>query len=598
MNRVNATTDVSPENYHDTVYQVADGEQVKPKYVKAVKIYGDDDPEAQEAGTAGMVTATVLVDHTDPTTVGTRLVFLPGDLTVPDIYPVHRKDPDTWMKSYETPLPQVCEKAWAMVEQNLLCGEATAASPVRFDLEQDANKVLNAVRVMLSGYFGPFLMLLLLGWIKKKMFARIHQMNPPHPVSVDSKLSDIRAHGLKGVFDTRNYGNYNRYYTGASTDELLSEKAMDALSRVFPHRPVALVSIAPVGGGIVHQAIYRHDIMSDAVAFHDGKISVGGVASLAVSYNEDTLPADAEARAVVEFCADKSKYKIILTVKEGRAEISDVECLQAGSLSPHGMIQTRKTLKDSLLSEFVSSLKEHGIYVHSHHTKSVILPFAVAKALVAALSTHKDLPYSLQTNSANDTGVEIMVLQPAENAMRLVGYISDRSVCPKNEAVSVINPEHKFSGLDVQQIMKGQEPVVVLGTNPLQSFASAERRDELLGTFIRDVVETPRRIIYSSILYGVGNILITPAMSGSIEIDCQIPVSSGFSPAHLENFRVTGANTYVSRNPSSIKLRAILSNQSRDSALAVKYSFAAGDADTAIELLYTVLDQSVAKKEK
>jgi hypothetical protein len=597
MNTIKATTDVPPEDYHDTVYQVVDGEKPKPKYVHAVKIYGDDDKEAIASGRRGLVQTRVLLDLNDPTTEGKEEVFTPGDLIRPDIFPSLVRNPVLWKASYETPMPELCDAAWAMVERELF-NEATAGVGQQFRLETDANKVVNAVKVLLSGYFGGFVLLQLLGWIKKKLFARIHQLNPPHPVSVDAKLSDIRIHGLKGVFDSR---NFNRYYSGASVEnnELVPLKVLDALSRTFPHRPVARVSLKR-GGKIEHQPIYRHDIdMADDILVGD-MISVKAIIALAVSMNMDEATTSEPIGVVLEFCADKSVFSSSVTISAGDVSVGKISCEQAGSLSPHSLIETRKTLKDTMLSNFVNSLKTHGVFTHPKHTRSVIFPFNVGKSLVSHLNK-SDIGFHFQTNSANDTGVEILMLKPEGEHGRLIGYVTDRSVGADDEGVSSVADAGKFADLDTVSILQGEEPVIVLGTNPLMSFAASDVQDEYLDRFIRDSLNTLRRVVYDSSVFGVQHIFVTtnpsvsvPVSDRDVAVNFSFSTKPGFNATQLENFKAASSDSFVTRNPSSIAMSFV--QHTSDSPVRVKYTFKGKDVDLAIELLYTVLQHSVSIK--
>lgn len=599
MTKIKATTDVAPEDYHDTVYQVIDGEKPKHKYVQAIKIYGDDDiKEAPERH--GLVQTRVLLDLDDPTTEGAEACFSPRDLTRPDIFPTLVRNPTLWRASYETPIPELAVAAWEMVEKNIF-NEATAGLGQQFNLEQDANKVLNAIKVMLSGYFGGFVLIQLLGWIKKKLYERIHQLVPPTPVSVDSKLSDIRIHGLKGVFDSR---SFNRYYTGASSkssDEFASLKVLDALSRTFPHRPVALVSLLR-NGKIEHQPLFRHDFeMNDTDIFVDSMISVKAVIDLAISMNMEEAT-DKDIKVVLEFCADKSKYTAKASIDAGKVTVSDVKCEQAGTLSPHPVIETRGTLRDDFLNYFIGSIKDHGLFAHKSHTKSAILPFHVAKSLVAYLMTC-DLKYNIQTNSANDTGVELLVLDPSSGKYpRLIGYITDRSMGKGDELDNFAEPS-KFSGLDIDAILQGESPVLVLGTNPLTSFAAATKRDEYLSQFIHDSLETNRRVNYTSTIFGVKNIFIAtdvltlkePIAERKVNVDFSIDLPKGYD---FENFRSTAAGTFTSRTPSSIQMALVDGNNVGGApTIHIIYSFKGADVDLAIELLYTVLQLSITNEE-
>lgn len=596
MNKINATTDVSPEDYHDTVYQVSDGEKPKHKYVQAIKIYGDDDTEAVASGRCGHVHTLVLLDLDNPQAEGTEESYHPSELTRPDIFPSLVRSPMLWKASYETPLPELAMAAWDMVEREFF-NEATAGVGQQFKLETDANKVVNAVKVMLSGYFGGFVLLQLLGWIKKKLFDRIHQLNPPHPVSVDAKLSDIRLHGLKGIFDSR---RFDRYYSGASSDadtELVPVKVLDALSRTVPHRPVALVVLRR-SGRVEHQPIYRHDIEMDESTLVDDKISVKAIIALAISMNMDEAECP-EIQVVLEFCADKSRYSATASVSAGEITVKNVSCEQAGALSPHSLIETRKTLKDMMLTNFVSSIKAHGLFTHKKHTRSAIVPFNVGRSLVSHLNKAGIAGVVFQTNSANDTGVEILVLEPAGEHHRLIGYVTDKSIGATDDVHCLVDSD-KFQSLDTTSVLQGEEPVVVLGTNPLMSFAASDVKDEYIASFIKDSLTTLKRIICKSSVFPVSDILITtnpaspstPVAEREVTVDFRAKMPEGFLLSQLENFRSVAGSRFASRNPSSIML------EPRDCVPGgsnFRYTFKGSDVDLAIELLYTVLQHSITR---
>lgn len=163
---IHATTDEPTEVVNDTVYQVQkpDGSFV-PKYVKVTKTYGDElDPENVEAE--------VVLDREDPTRVGKKVIIAKSMLRTPDTYPGVMFKPDTWVTKANQTQDQIIAEASAFVDAWFKVeGVATAAENGLLTGEVD--RVMDAVRVALTGFFGGFTLVAILHWLRGKVEASI-----------------------------------------------------------------------------------------------------------------------------------------------------------------------------------------------------------------------------------------------------------------------------------------------------------------------------------------------------------------------------------------------------------------------------------------
>lgn len=159
---IHATTDEPTEVVNDTVYQVQkpDGSFTK-KYVKVTKTYGENlDKDSVEAE--------VVLDRDDTAAVGRKCVISKSMLVKPDTYPGAMFSPSTWVTKANQTEAQVRAEAEAFIDGWFRTeGLATAAD--NGILENEIDKVMNAIKVALTGFFGGFTLVTILHWLRGKI---------------------------------------------------------------------------------------------------------------------------------------------------------------------------------------------------------------------------------------------------------------------------------------------------------------------------------------------------------------------------------------------------------------------------------------------
>ncbi len=159
---IHATTDEPTEVVNDTVYQVQkpDGSFTK-KYVKVTKTYGENlDKDSVEAE--------VVLDRDDTAAVGRKCVISKSMLVKPDTYPGAMFSPITWVTKANQTEAQVRAEAEAFIDGWFRTeGLATAAD--NGILENEIDKVMNAIKVALTGFFGGFTLVTILHWLRGKI---------------------------------------------------------------------------------------------------------------------------------------------------------------------------------------------------------------------------------------------------------------------------------------------------------------------------------------------------------------------------------------------------------------------------------------------
>jgi hypothetical protein len=181
MSNVRSSLDKKPEVVLDAVYQVQrpDGTFQK-KYVKTIRTYGDDE---------NRVETEVVLDRDQPKREGTVSAYSTDLLVPPDTYPRFMFQPSVWETKAKQSLADVKVEAEAVIDDYFKLNPAVAA----FDVNQDADKVIDAIKRLLSGYFGPFMLGLVLHWIKGKIENRIEQSGSTiRPMPFERKLGSIK----------------------------------------------------------------------------------------------------------------------------------------------------------------------------------------------------------------------------------------------------------------------------------------------------------------------------------------------------------------------------------------------------------------------
>jgi hypothetical protein len=177
-----ASLDKKPEVSIDTVYQIQlpNGE-FKKKYIKTVKTYGEGDEQA--------VDAVVLVDKDTPSNEGTVIENVSASLLVaPDIFPKFMFTPQVWAAKTKQDINALKVEASQVIDGYFAINPVTA-----YDLSQDADMVVNSIKEMLSGYFGPFMLGMLAHFIKSKIESRIKQSGGHiKPMPFERKLGTIK----------------------------------------------------------------------------------------------------------------------------------------------------------------------------------------------------------------------------------------------------------------------------------------------------------------------------------------------------------------------------------------------------------------------
>ena len=181
MSNVRSSLDKKPEVVLDAVYQVQrpDGTFQK-KYVKTIRTYGDD---------SGKVETEIVLDRDQPKREGTVNAYDAELLVPPDTYPRFMFQPEVWRAKANQSLDEIHVEANAVIDDFFRLNPAVAA----FDVNQDADKVVDAIKRLLSGYFGPFMLGLVLHWIKGKIENRIEQSGGViRPMPFERKLGSIK----------------------------------------------------------------------------------------------------------------------------------------------------------------------------------------------------------------------------------------------------------------------------------------------------------------------------------------------------------------------------------------------------------------------
>lgn len=159
---IHATTDEPTEVVNDTVYQVQkpDGSFTK-KYVKVTKTYGENIGD-------GNVEAEVVLDRDNAACVGDKCVLSKSMLVKPDTYPGEMFRPTRWVMKANQTEAQVRAEAEAFIDGWFRTeGMATAAS--NGILENEIDKVMEAIKVALTGFFGGFTLVTIMHWLRGKI---------------------------------------------------------------------------------------------------------------------------------------------------------------------------------------------------------------------------------------------------------------------------------------------------------------------------------------------------------------------------------------------------------------------------------------------
>jgi hypothetical protein len=177
-----ASLDKKPEVVVDTVYQLQmpNGE-FKRKYVKTVRTYGEGEEKKADA--------VIVHDLDNPENEGLEVKELTASLLgIPNIYPKFMFQPNQWTSRAKQSKDEV------LAEVDDVLDSWFAVNPVvAFDLSQDADMIVNSIKEMLSGYFGPFMLGMLAHWIKRKIENRIETSGGSiHPKPFERKLGTIK----------------------------------------------------------------------------------------------------------------------------------------------------------------------------------------------------------------------------------------------------------------------------------------------------------------------------------------------------------------------------------------------------------------------
>lgn len=179
MQTTQSSLDKKPEVVLDTIYQVQlpNGE-FKRKYVKTIRTYGEDEVEAE-----------IILDRDNPANNGKTFTLMASLLGTPDTYPKFMFQPEIWQTKANQTIGEMKVEAEQLIEAWFKTEGVTAA----IDLEQDSGKVINAIKSLLSGYFGGFTLGLMLFWIKRKIDARMQAGGASvRPMPFERKLGSIK----------------------------------------------------------------------------------------------------------------------------------------------------------------------------------------------------------------------------------------------------------------------------------------------------------------------------------------------------------------------------------------------------------------------
>lgn len=204
-----ASTDKPTETVTDAVYQVRlpDG-RTKKRYVKTTRTYGGD------------VEAEIVLDREHPENHGKTLTLSSDLLCEPDTFPKFMYQPATWLTKANYSVEELKAEAsavidsWFKTEGMILRAQAAGIDPI-----SDTAKILEAIKTMLTGYFGGFSLVLILHWLKGKLDSRLASGNPVHvAMPFERKLGSmketlkLRQENLNTPVDQRGAYNANHPY--------------------------------------------------------------------------------------------------------------------------------------------------------------------------------------------------------------------------------------------------------------------------------------------------------------------------------------------------------------------------------------------------
>lgn len=181
--KTQSSTDKKPEVVLDAVYQLQlPNGKFKKRYVKTIRTYGDD------AGDLN-VEAEVLLDRDNPKYEGQIQTFSAELMGVPDTYPKFMFQPKTWKAKASQSLDEVRAEAEGVIDSWFSVNQVQAT----INISQDADQVIHAIKELLSGYFGGFMLGLILHWIKSKISSRMEFAGTSlHPMPFERKLGTMR----------------------------------------------------------------------------------------------------------------------------------------------------------------------------------------------------------------------------------------------------------------------------------------------------------------------------------------------------------------------------------------------------------------------
>jgi hypothetical protein len=178
-----SSLDKKPEVVLDAIYQIQkpDGSFQK-KYVKTTHTYGENDAD-------GNVKTTVVLDRDDKKREGTTAFYSPDVLGTPDTYPRFMFQPQIWEVKAKQSDEEIKAEVSAVIDTWFDVNHVGAA----FDLNSDSDKVINAIKDLLQGYFGGFMLGLILHWIRGKIENRMEQSGGTiRPMPFERKLGTIK----------------------------------------------------------------------------------------------------------------------------------------------------------------------------------------------------------------------------------------------------------------------------------------------------------------------------------------------------------------------------------------------------------------------
>ena len=177
------STDHPMEPQHGVVYRVGTPGKMTRTYVNVTKIYGD----------RGIARCRVIKSFEDDGTLnpereGKILNVGFEHLHEPDIYPKFAYSTELWASKASMSIRDMKVTASELIDGYF------NTQAIAFDLREDGEKVVKAIKTLLTDYFGPFLLTFLLAFVKRRIDRVVQEREgkPTPKKTFERKMSDMK----------------------------------------------------------------------------------------------------------------------------------------------------------------------------------------------------------------------------------------------------------------------------------------------------------------------------------------------------------------------------------------------------------------------